>query len=78
MLRRVTLPRLDVLVVGHHGSARATSEALLTATRPNAAVISVGKDNAYGHPTQEVLDRLEAVGCRIYRTDRDGTVIFKG
>lgn len=78
LLRRVTLPRLDVLVVGHHGSARATSEALLTATRPNAAVISVGKDNAYGHPTQEVLDRLEAAGCRIYRTDRDGTVIFKG
>lgn len=71
------LPRVDVLVVGHHGSKNATSEALLERVRPRAAVISVGKNNSYGHPTQEVLDRLSEIGCPVYRTDEQGTIIFR-
>ena len=68
------LPRLDVLKVGHHGSATATSAALLAATRPTVALISVGAGNDYGHPTAAALGRLRDAGARVYRTDLDGTV----
>ncbi len=77
LLRQIELPKLELLIVGHHGSKYSTCEALLAATQPDIAVISVG-DNSYGHPTQEVLDRLTAFGCRIYRTDQMGTVIYRG
>ena len=76
LVKETRLPDLDILVVGHHGSGNATSEELLSATRPELAVISVG-ENSYGHPDPEVLQRLEQFGCRIYRTDLDGTVIFR-
>lgn len=78
LLKRHVLPDIEVLVVGHHGSATSTSELLLQTTKPEYAVISVGANNAYGHPTQAVLDRLRQYGCEIYRTDRDGTIIFRG
>ncbi|MGH2467179.1 MAG: ComEC/Rec2 family competence protein, partial [Candidatus Limnocylindrales bacterium] len=65
---------VDVLKVAHHGSRTATSAALLAALRPAVAIISVGAHNLYGHPAPETLARLEAVGARTYRTDRDGTV----
>lgn len=78
LLKTVQLPQLELLVVGHHGSRYATSLDLLLETRPKAAVISVGADNPYGHPHQEVLDRLTRFGCRIYRTDLQGTIIFRG
>jgi competence protein ComEC len=68
------LPRLTLLKAGHHGSRTSTSRALLEATSPELAVISAGDGNRYGHPHGEVLDRLEAVGSRVYRTDRDGTI----
>jgi competence protein ComEC len=77
LLERTTLPDLEVLIVGHHGSKYSTAPELLAATKPDVAVISVDKYNSYGHPTQEVLDRLEAVGCIIYRTDVDGTVVYQ-
>lgn len=72
------LPELDVLVVGHHGAHSATGEALLQATSPETAVISVGRDNNYGHPHREVLDRLTAYGCIIRRTDLEGTILIRG
>lgn len=72
------LPDLEILVLGHHGSKNATSLELLKATMPDAAVISVGQDNRYGHPSPETLNRLLLFGCYIYRTDQMGTVIFKG
>ena len=78
LLADYTLPDLELLIVGHHGSKYSTCEELLDATAPDAAVISVGADNSYGHPTREVLDRLEAAGCAIFRTDLHGTIIYRG
>ena len=77
LMHEYALPKLDVLVVGHHGAGNATSAQLLEMTAPKFAVISVGKQNAYGHPAQETLDRLLAAGCQIYRTDINGTIIFR-
>lgn len=64
----------DVLKVSHHGSKYSTSEEFLTAVNPELAVISAGRNNPYGHPTQEVLDRLEGVGVRPLRTDQIGDI----
>jgi len=66
--------RARVLKIGHHGSRYATSERFLRIVRPDAAVISCGYDNRYGHPSQEVLDRLRAAGVRLYRTDLQGEI----
>ncbi len=68
------LPHLDVLKVAHHGSATATTGALLAATNPGVALISVGVDNDYGHPAPSTLDRLRDAGARVLRTDLDGRV----
>lgn len=76
LLKATELPELEVLVAGHHGSKHSTCEELLAATSPALAVISVG-ENSYGHPSQEVLDRLAAIGCPVYRTDRDGNITFR-
>ena len=59
--------------MGHHGSRHSTCEELLSAARPELAVISVGY-NSYGHPDPAVLERLDASGAQIYRTDLGGTV----
>lgn len=75
LLKYKSLPDLELLVAGHHGSATSTSEELLLATTPEVAVISSGY-NTYGHPADAALERLGAAGCDIYRTDRMGTVIF--
>ncbi|MCK8519317.1 MBL fold metallo-hydrolase [Methanoculleus sp. 7T] len=65
----------DVLKVGHHASRYASSAEFLTAVSPEISVVFVGEGNDYGHPHEEALKRLQAVGSRIYRTDRDGTVV---
>ncbi|MCO5316163.1 MAG: ComEC/Rec2 family competence protein [Solirubrobacterales bacterium] len=65
---------IDLLKVAHHGSADSGLPGLLGRDRPRIAVIQVGKDNGYGHPTRETLGELSDAGIRIYRTDRDGTV----
>ena len=72
------LPQVDVLVVGHHGSKYSTGQQLLETVRPTYAFISVDEDNPYGHPAQELLERLLEMGCIIYRTDEDGTIIYRG
>ena len=66
--------RADLLKVGHHGSSTSSSADFLRAVRPDCALISCGEGNSYGHPEQVVLDRLEAIGAAVYRTDRDGTI----
>ncbi len=62
---------IDVLKVAHHGSKYSSAAEFLSAVAPKLALISVGKNN-YGHPTAEALERLGAVGARIWRTDRQG------
>lgn len=61
---------------GHHGSSTSSGEALLSVVQPQAAVISCGRDNDYGHPHAGVLRRLAAYGVDIYRTDEQGTITF--
>lgn len=65
----------DILNVGHHGSNAASSSEFLKMVKPKVAVVQAGAGNQYGHPTKPVLDRLRQVKARIYRTDRDGTVV---
>jgi competence protein ComEC len=77
LLRYAALPDIDVLVAGHHGSRYSTSEELLTATKPEVAVISVGY-NTYGHPSGDTLRRLERYGVNVYRTDEEGHVTVGG
>jgi competence protein ComEC len=67
---------IDVLKVAHHGSDDAGLEALLARTRPRLAVISVGADNPYGHPTAATLATLADSGVPVLRTDRDGTIVL--
>ncbi len=78
LMRQTELPQLDVLIVGHHGSKYSTCQALLEQTRPTVAVISVGDGNSFGHPTEEVLERLKNSGCIIYRTDLNGKIVYRG
>ncbi|MED4754146.1 DNA internalization-related competence protein ComEC/Rec2 [Brevibacillus choshinensis] len=68
------LPEVDVLKVAHHGSDTSSTDALLASLRPKTAVISVGANNRYGHPSAEVLQRLKKTGSKVYRTDRHGAV----
>lgn len=64
----------DVLKVGHHGSRTSTSEAFLAAVHPRLAVISVGKDNHYGHPNPETLARLKQAGIPVRTTMKEGEI----
>lgn len=73
LLSTYSLPDLEALVVGHHGSKYSTSEDLLSALTPELAIISVG-DNSYGHPSDQALWRLVQAGAVIYRTDLQGTI----
>ena len=73
LLQTYSLPDIEALVVGHHGSKSSTSEELLTLLKPETAYISVGY-NSYGHPAEETLQRLENHGCTIHRTDLEGNL----
>lgn len=66
----------DVFQAGHHGSVTSNTAAFLRAVSPSVIVISCGKDNSYGHPHKEILDRFKQFGATVYRTDRDGTVVI--
>jgi competence protein ComEC len=72
------IPESTVLKVAHHGSATSTTTEFLNVVNPQLAVISVGEGNEFGHPSEEVIARLEdKLGAEnIYRTDKDGTIEF--
>lgn len=65
----------DVLKAGHHGSSTSTSDAFLKKVSPSYVVIQCGKDNSYGHPHKETMEKLEKAGCQVFRTDEDGTIV---
>lgn len=73
LVETYALPDIEVLVVSHHGSRYSSNIRFLKAVTPEAAVISVG-DNNYGHPSEETLQRLLAIGTDIWRTDQQGTI----
>lgn len=67
---------VELLKVGHHGSGSSSLEEFLHVVTPDIAVISVGAENTYGHPTPRVLKRLERIGARVHRTDLEGGIRF--
>lgn len=75
ILGKYNLSNIDVLKVGHHGSKTSSSRTFIDEINPKYSIISVGKNNRYGHPNKEVLNTLE--DSKIYRTDQDGSIIFK-
>ncbi|MCB8818317.1 ComEC/Rec2 family competence protein [Desulfosporosinus shakirovi] len=75
MLRLGSQIKADVLKVGHHGSKTSSTLAFIKQVAPKYAIISVGKDNSYGHPTSDALERLNGVGATIFRTDESGTIV---
>ena len=75
ILEKYNLSNIDVLKVGHHGSKTSSSKEFINEINPNYSIISVGKNNRYGHPNKEVLENLK--DSKIYRTDQDGSIMFK-
>jgi beta-lactamase superfamily II metal-dependent hydrolase len=69
--------KADFLKIAHHGSKYATSSSFLDVVKPSSAIISVGKNNSYGHPNQEVLQRLVSHNVNILRTDESGDIIYE-
>jgi len=75
LLEKYNLKNIDVLKVGHHGSRTSSSKVFIDEINPKYSIISVGKNNRYSHPNNNVLDNLE--DSKIYRTDQDGSIMFK-
>ena len=75
ILDKYNITNIDVLKVGHHGSRTSSGEDFINKMNPKYSIISVGKNNRYGHPNKEVLDNLDE--SKIYRTDQDGSIMFK-
>ena len=75
ILNKYNLTNIDILKVGHHGSDTSSSKEFISVIKPKYSVISVGKNNRYGHPNKNVLDNL--TDSKIYRTDTDGSIIVK-
>ena len=75
LIEKYNLNNIDVLKVGHHGSKTSSSQEFISEINPTYSVISVGKNNRYGHPNKEVLDNLK--DSKVYRTDIDGSIMFK-
>lgn len=76
ILRRWKLPPVDLMKVAHHGSRTSTGKDWLEATQPRMTLISAGRNNRYGHPSPEVVERIEEHGIPLWRTDLHGAVTF--
>ena len=75
IMNKYNLSDIDALKVGHHGSKTSSSKDFINEINPKYSIISVGKNNRYGHPNTEALDNLN--NSKIYRTDQDGSIMFK-
>lgn len=75
ILDKYNISDIDLLKVGHHGSKTSSSKKFINEINPNYSIISVGKNNRYGHPNDSVLENLE--DSKIYRTDQNGSIMFK-
>ena len=75
LIEKYNLEDIDVLKVGHHGSKTSSGKNFINEVNPKYSIISVGKNNRYGHPNKEVLNNLD--DTRIYRTDQNGSIMFK-
>ena len=75
LIEKYNLKDISVLKVGHHGSKTSSGKEFINEISPKYSIISVGKNNRYGHPNKEVLNILE--GSKIYRTDQDWSIMFK-
>ena len=75
ILNKYNITSIDILKIGHHGSKTSSSKEFINEINPNYSIISVGKNNRYGHPNKEVLNNLS--DSKIYRTDQDGSIMFK-
>ncbi len=75
IIKKYDLRNIDILKVGHHGSNTSSSDNFINQINPKYCIISVGKNNKYNHPSSSVIETLK--NCKIYRTDQDGSIIFK-
>lgn len=71
------LLKANILKVGHHGSRTSSTNQFLNVVKPQIAVIGVGKNNKFGHPNEEILQRIRDLKCKIFRTDLDGEITIK-
>ena len=76
LLTAGSIPEIDVVKVGHHGSSTSSSQEFIEHVAPKIAIISVGEDNRYGHPNEEVLERYQKRGVSVLRTDLKGTIRY--
>lgn len=77
LLKRNVNIESTILKVGHHGSKTATIEEFIEAVNPIYALISCGLNNRYNHPSQEVIERINKKGIKLYRTDEYGDVVMR-
>ena len=75
IIKKYNLEKITILKVGHHGSKTSSSKEFINEINPKYSIISVGKNNRYGHPNKEAVNNLN--NLKIYRTDEDGSIMFK-
>ena len=73
----IDVGKVNILKVGHHGSDTSSSLDFINKIAPEVSIISVGKDNSYGHPSDDVIERLENIGSKVYRTDEVGNIFIE-
>ena len=73
----IDVRKVNILKVGHHGSDTSSSLDFINKIAPEVSIISVGKDNSYGHPSDDVIKRLENIGSKVYRTDEVGNIFIE-
>lgn len=77
IIKKNNLSKIQIIKIPHHGSKNGIDKKILSIIKPKLAVISVGKNNRYGHPTTEIINILKALNIKIKRTDVDKDIIFK-